>query len=206
MVAAVVVLGIVAFALAGTGSAPGASSTPVRNRIVSVADSQLGYQTDPVDSYCNKYSAYWNVGSGDCGAGLRSEQWCADFAAWAWQQAGAVVDYKLTSGYLNAASASFYVWGVDHGTWHAAGSGYTPQPGDVAVYGLDTATDTAVHVAVVTGYQEGARGPDVVNGDGNREGFSVVETGTDQYRADTQDTGRSMLSGYASPLIPSSAG
>ncbi len=58
--------------------------------------------------------------------------------------------YQLAPGYLNGNSASFYVWGVDHGTWHPVGSGYTPQPGDVAVYGLDTTAVTAVHVAVVT--------------------------------------------------------
>ena len=58
--------------------------------------------------------------------------------------------YQLAPGNLNGDSASFYVWGVDHGTWHPVGSGYTPQPGDVAVYGLDTSAVTAVHVAIVT--------------------------------------------------------
>ena len=202
LVLVVVVLAVVAFALAGTGSPGAATTTPVRAKIVSVADSQLGYQTDPANSYCNQYSAYWDAGKSDCGPGLKSEEWCADFAAWVWKQAGAVVTYQLAPGYLNAASASFYVWAANHGTWHAADSGYTPQPGDVAVYGLDPTTDTAVHVAVVTGYTAGAQGPDVVNGDGDRTGFSVVETGTDQYRADTNDGGRSMLSGYASPLLP----
>ena len=59
--------------------------------------------------------------------------------------------YQLAPGYLNSDSASFYVWGTDHGTWHPVGSGYVPQPGDVAVYGLDTSAVTAVHVAVVVG-------------------------------------------------------
>lgn len=204
----VAVLAIVAVTLAGTGSgsgAPDAGTTPSRAKIVAVAEGQLGYRTDPAGSYCNKFSAYWEAGSGTCGPGLRSEQWCADFAAWVWQEAGAEVTYRLAPGYLNAASASFYVWATEHGTWHPAGSGYTPQPGDVAVYGLDPTTGTAVHVAVVTGYRAGARGPEVVNGDGDRTGFSVVETGTDQYRADAED-GRSVLSGYAAPLFPPAAG
>ncbi len=94
-------------------------------------------------------------------------------------------------------AASFYQWGVDHGTWHPVGSGYTPVPGDVAVYGLDTTTVTAAHVAVVTGYSAGNRGPDVVNGDGDRTGFSVVETGTDQVSADV--SGGGSLSGYVAP-------
>jgi hypothetical protein len=45
-----------------------------------------------------------------------------------WNEAGAVVAYQLAPGYLNGDSASFYVWGTDHGTWHPAGSGYVPQP------------------------------------------------------------------------------
>ena len=210
LVLVVAVLAVVAFALAGSGpGSAGGTTTPLRARIVSVAEGQLGYQTDPADSYCNKFSAYWGAGTStsgtsSCGPGLLSEEWCADFAAWVWKQAGAVVTYQMASGDLNSASASFYVWAVDHGTWHPAGSGYTPQPGDVAVYGLDATTDTAVHVAVVTGYTPGAKGPDVVNGDGDRTGFSVVETGTDQYRSDTHDGNDSLLSGYASPLFPSS--
>jgi hypothetical protein len=178
--------------------------SPLRAGIVSVADSQLGYQTDPADSYCNKFSAYWGSGTADCGNGLRSEEWCADFAAWVWHEAGAVVTYQFTTGDLNSASASFYLWGVDHGTWHAVGSGYTPQPGDIAVYGLDTATLVAAHVAVVISYTPGNRGPNVVNGDGDRTGFSVVEAGTDQYQADTHGGGE-QLSGYVSPTAPAAA-
>ena len=90
---------------------------------------------------------------------------------------------------LNAASASFYLWGVAHHTWHLVGSGYVPQPGDVAVYGLDLQTLQAQHVAVVISYSPGARGPDVVNGDGERTGFSVVEAGNDQYKSDITGNG-----------------
>jgi len=37
-----------------------------------------------------------------------------------------------------------------------------------------------------------------VNGDGDRTGFSVVETGTDQVKADAGN-GDSLLAGYVSP-------
>ena len=116
-------------------------------------------------------------------------------------------EYGQQAGQISSAAISFYFWGVSHRTWHPVGSGYRPSPGDVAVYGLDLANDSAAHVAVVTGYQAGDRGPDVVNGDGDRTGFSVVETGTDQYQADTgskntgsNDTGP--LAGYVAPLPP----
>jgi len=179
--------------------------SPLRARIVSIAEGQIGYRTDPPDSYCNKFSAYWGMGTPTgCSPGLRSEEWCADFAAWVWQKAGALVVYHFTTGDLSSASYSFYQWGLAHGTWHAVGSGYTPQPGDVAVYGLDVTTQVAVHVAIVTGYSPGARGPDVVNGDGDRTGFSVVETGTDQFQADVHTTG-GLLAGYVSPTSPRAA-
>jgi hypothetical protein len=163
-----------------------------------VAESQLGYRTDPPGTYCNRYSAYWGSGQDDCGNANLDEEWCADFAAWVWKQAGAEVSYGFGPGQLNSGSISFYRWGLAHGTWHAAGARYTPRPGDIAVYGLDPSAATAEHVAVVTGYTPGARGPDVVNGDGSRTGFSVVETGTDQYRADTAGN-EALLAGYVSP-------
>jgi hypothetical protein len=110
---------------------------------------------------------------------------------------------QFTYGYgpdeINGAAASFYEWGVANGEWHPVTSGYVAAPGDVAVYGLSLgATPSAVHVAIVTGDAPGQRGPDVVNGDGDRTGFSVVETGTDQALADAGN-GDSALSGYVSP-------
>ncbi len=171
----------------------------LRQRIVAIADSQVGYRTDPPDSYCNKYSAYWDAGSPGCPAGNLQEEWCADFAAWAWQTAGVQFSYGYAPGEINGAAASFYQWAVRRGRWYPVGSRYRPRPGDVAVYGLDPDGLTAVHVAIVTGFAPGAAGPDVVNGDGDRTGFSVVERGTDQYRADARDA-HSTLSGYVSPF------
>jgi hypothetical protein len=172
--------------------------SPLRARIVADAQGQVGYQTDPSDTYCNKFSAYWEAGVDDCGNDNLNEEWCADFAAWVWKQAGAEVSYQLAPGSLNGDSASFYVWGTDHGTWHPIGSGYTPQPGDVAVYGLDTSAVTAVHVAVVTATTGNDAAPDVINGDGDRTGYSVVEVGDNQAFADVKGKG-APLSGYVSP-------
>ena len=186
------------------GGNPGPKLTPQRARSVALATSQLGYRTDPPDTYCNRFSAYWHAGTIDCPNSNRDEQWCADFAAWVWQRAGVRFVYGLGPDDLNAASASFYLWGAAHHTWHPVGSDYAPQPGDVAVYGLDLQTLQAQHVAVVISYSPGARGPDVVNGDGERTGFSVVEAGNDQYKSDITDNG-GQLAGYVSPpLVPAS--
>jgi hypothetical protein len=92
---------------------------------------------------------------------------------------------------------------VANGQWHPVTSGFVATPGDVAVYGLTLGADpSAVHVAIVTDDTPGQRGPDVVNGDGDRTGFSVVETGTDQALADAGN-GDSALAGYVSPPAPS---
>jgi hypothetical protein len=171
----------------------------VPQRIVAIAKSQVGYRTQPTNSYCNKFSAYWDAGQPDCPSGESAEEWCADFAAWAWQTAGVHFTYGYGHGEINGAAVSFYEWGVANGEWHRAKRGYVAAPGDVAVYGLSLGTDpSAAHVAIVTGDPRGQRGPDVVNGDGDRTGFSVVETGTDQVRADAGN-GDSRLAGYVSP-------
>ena len=177
-----------------------ASMTPLQARIVSIAGGQIGYATNPSNTYCNKFSVYWVSGSDDCGNNNLDEEWCADFAAWVWAKAGASVNYQYINGDINSSAASFYEWGVAQGTWHPVGSGYTPQPGDVAVYGLDAPDLVAQHVAVVTGYTPGDRGPDVVNGDGDHRGFSVVETGKDQIIADIPHGSGARLSGYVSPV------
>jgi hypothetical protein len=184
------------FPLPGKATLTGLS---LRQRIVAIAKSQVGYRTDPASSYCNKFSAYWNAGTADCPSGETAEEWCADFAAWAWQQAGVQISYGYSPGEVNGAAVSFYEWAVADGQWHPAGSGYVAQPGDVAVYGLSLgANPSAVHVAIVTDDPRGQQGPDVVNGDGDRTGFSVVETGTDQVHADAGH-GDSTVAGYVSP-------
>jgi hypothetical protein len=171
----------------------------LRQRIVAIAKSQVGYSTDPSSSYCNKFSAHWESGAANCPGGGRSEEWCADFAAWAWQVAGVRFTYGYGAGDINGAAVSFYDWGIAHGTWHPATRGYVAAPGDVAIYGLSLgAKSSAVHVAIVTGDARGRHGPDVVNGDGDRTGLSVVETGADQARADAGHRS-SRLSGYVSP-------
>ena len=107
--------------------------------------------------------------------------------------------YGYGPGEINGAAVSFYEWGVANGEWHPATSGYVASPGDVEVYGLSLGADpSAVHVAIVTNDPPGQLGPDVVNGDGDRTGFSLVETGTDQVDADTGN-GDSTLAGYVSP-------
>ncbi len=163
-------------------------------QIVSYAEGQAGYQDSPSGTFCNKFSAYWDAGS-DCGNGNFAEEWCADFAAWAWRMGGVSFTYGFGSGDINGAAASFYQWGVANGTWHAAGSGYTPQPGDAVIYGLNSAGTDADHVAIVTSFTSGNAGPNVVNGDWWVNGNGGVVAAADQ----TTATGSDGISGYVTP-------
>jgi hypothetical protein len=176
-----------------------AGLSPLRTRIVELAIGQIGYQSDPPQTYCNKFSAYWYSGSSDCENANRDEQWCADFAAWAWRKAGVGFVYAYVPGELNSSSASYYEWGVRHHAWHPANSSYRPQPGDVAVYGLDTTSLVATHVGIVAGSVAGQRWPVVINGDGDESAFSIVEVRADERFALVHPNG-APLAGYVSPV------
>ncbi len=173
---------------------PAAAPTTLGSDIVAAAESEIGYQDEPVGTFCNAFSTYWGAG-GSCSNGYRSEEWCADFAAWAWRRGGAQVVYSYASGDLNGAAASFYRWGIAHRTWHAANSGYTPRAGDVVIYGLNASGSSADHVAVVTNVIFRAAGPNVVNGDwwSSNDGGVVAED------EQTTATGSDTISGYVSP-------
>jgi len=181
--------------MAGTSPAIAPGNAGGDAAVVSEAESQVGYQDSPVGTYCNAYSAYWHAGS-ECSNGDYSEEWCADFAAWVWRQAGVQFTYGDSSGDINAGAVSFYQWAVANGKWHAAGSGYTPQPGDAVVFGMNSSGTYADHVAIVTSYTPGDAGPNVVNGDWWSSGTNgAVVAASDETSANGTDT----ISGYASP-------
>ena len=58
-----------------------------------------------------------------------NEEWCSDFAQWAWRQAGITTGMNV----INAGSVSFYDWGLDQGETMPVDSG-TPAPGDAVVF------------------------------------------------------------------------
>jgi hypothetical protein len=194
----------------GSGVYPGgaSSSSALGASIVSIAGSQdqsgARIVDSPANSDCNPYTAYWGDGSASgCAAGLRSNAWCADFAAWVWRQAGVSFTYGFTGSDINAWAASFYFWGLATGNWHPLSSGYSPQPGDVAVYGNLTEASGPGHVGIYIGGP--ASSPTVVNGNWavnwpNPANYGVIlQTG----ETNTGIAGGG-LDGYASPGTGSS--
>ena len=181
------------------GGSSGPKLSPQRARIVALATSQLGYRTDPPDTYCNRFSAYWHAGAADCPNSNRDEQWCADFAAWVWHRAGVRFVYGLGPGRAERGVGELLPVGRSPTTPGTRSAPVTcPNLGTSPSTGSTCRAMQAQHVAVVVGYSPGARGPDVVNGDGERTGFSVVEIGHDQYKSDLTGNG-GQLAGYVSP-------
>ena len=79
-VATAVVVATLALVLRGSGSFELPSHAvlagmDVRQRVVAIAYSQVGYRTEPSHSYCNKFSAQWYAGTAGCPNGGRSEEW-----------------------------------------------------------------------------------------------------------------------------------
>ncbi len=130
------------------------------SQIVSLAEQADQYNSavveNPPGSNCNPYTAYWGRGTTTgCAAGLRAEEWCADFAEWVWAQAGIA-----TSG-IDGLAYSFVDWGQAHtGAW-LPGVDNDPQPGDAVVWG-NVSSAYAAHVGIVVGVKGGQI--DVVSG------------------------------------------
>jgi hypothetical protein len=125
------------------GAAPASAST-VGGTIASIAYGQTGNfpcalggkgYVNPGDS--SNYSCN--------GSGGKEENWCADFAAWVWAQAGVTAG---VTNYLNGAAASFDTYGTNE---HTISS--TPHLGDAVVF--ENSSGTIEHVGLVTGLPGG---------------------------------------------------
>ncbi len=103
----------------------------LRNGIVCLAEQQLHlWESGQLKPGTNAYFKYTNN---------RSEEWCADFASWIYNQAG----YPLgPAGSYGPSWDIPYVGNLvvppqdaSKFTYHSVASGYTPQPGDLAIHG-----------------------------------------------------------------------
>jgi hypothetical protein len=185
----------------GTGvqdQAPTPTPTALRQRIVQVTEwldqYQGAYQETPLDTNCNAFSYFWGRGSvAGCAPGSRTEEWCSDFAEWAWAIAGV-----NTSG-INGWSFSFVNWAERiPGAWKP-GPTNDPQPGDAVIWG-DLDSQYGQHVGIVVGSADGLI--DVVSGnsgpvDALGNVVAVWESGW--FDPATSSTGGYPILGYAAP-------
>ena len=145
-------------------------------KIASLALGQVGLATTPAETSfdgvdCDPFStldAAFSPNADGCGPDAthkvenQNEEWCSDFAKWAWAQAGVTADMNT----LNAGASSFYTWALDNGQTPVADSG-TPAPGDAVLFyspGTVTAAKYADHVGLVTSVNADGT-VNMVNGD-----------------------------------------
>ncbi|WP_405869914.1 RICIN domain-containing protein [Streptomyces zaomyceticus] len=131
---------------------------PVGQRIAKIAQQQLdddsrnhaerSGNTPP----CNYYTGQIQSRNEACGNGWKRGEWCADFVHWVWGQAGGIQGLDK----INGLAESLKTYGTAHGTWHEAGAGYAPQPGDAVVYQDSNGNGVADHVGLVVSVASGA--------------------------------------------------
>lgn len=100
-----------------------------QQRIVKIAESQVGHGEHPEASNCTIY--------GPC------EEWCSLFASWVWQHAGIPLEGPTA---LYGYSGSLYTWTQTHGG-HVLPASATPSPGDLVFYGKGPSE--SLHVGIV---------------------------------------------------------
>lgn len=136
-----------AVAGAGTGAicTPSPVSGALANKIITIAQSQVGYHD--TGNFCTKY--------GPC------EEWCALFATWVWGKAGVPIpSYPFTG--------SIYTWGLNLGL--VLPSTAFPSPGDVVLYGTGpTNPSTSVHTGIVVATNPKTGLVETVEGDDNHQ-------------------------------------
>jgi hypothetical protein len=108
-----------------------AAADTTRQRILSFADQQLGYQDHGY--YCTKF--------GPC------ETWCSLFVTWVWRDAGVPVPSLAFTGDL-------YYWAK--ATTSVIGARALPAPGDAVLFGTGPSTvNTSLHTGIVEGVYPG---------------------------------------------------
>ena len=109
------------------GSTPGLAALNAASREVGVTE-DLGHDEDRA----GRIRDYRNSVTGAGYAHDRGpEPWCADFVSWSYKNAGKPLGPE---GKGFAYCPWMQNWLQDTGQWHAKGSGYTPQPGDIVLF------------------------------------------------------------------------
>ncbi len=76
------------------------------------------------------------------------ENWCADFVSWVLKQAGVPFTGGTSGGWRIPAVNNVQAWFQAQNKYHAARSGYVPQPGDIIIFNQGTGS-WPQHVAIV---------------------------------------------------------
>lgn len=153
------------------------------NRIVRIAESQLGQGEHPPGSNCTKYAAV-------------CEEWCALFVAWVWEHAGV----PMTGGTEPYAySGTIFTWVKSHGGRDLPPTAI-PAPGDAVLYG--SGVSDSVHIGIV---EQVFPNGEIVTIEGNDDN-QVLRNGPFQPSQAVAAGEPAPIYGYAQPPTPSAAG
>jgi len=153
---------------AGVASAVPSSPSAIGQAVACIAEQQLalwtggamkvGFRSNSPDSF-SKYSQN------------RDEAWCADFASWVYNQAGYPVNTAVEGN--DPSVGDIYDIGVSGGrfSYHAASSGYTPQPGDLAIHYDATQANPYYHINIVVAVS--GSGITLVGGDQGSDNIEI---------------------------------
>lgn len=153
---AVIIFGAISVA-ASSNSADGSlgAYSDTRERIVQLARAQKG----------NGGERYWNEINGG------PQEWCAMYVRWLLKH----VDIDTSQYRFDNFASCFMDEGLRLGGWHDRGT-YTPQPGDIIVYG--TSRTYRQHVGIVVECSDGY----VTTNEGNTSGSNMYNTKVDEHR------------------------
>jgi hypothetical protein len=170
---------------------PAAAET-TRDRIVQVATAE--YNNDGRNhevngsgtSDCNFYTGAMGRPSSRCPiSGWGDVDWCADFVRYVWKTAGNIAHL----GDLDSFAHSLRRYGLDHDTWHSAGSGYIPQPGDAFTEKDQNGNGLADHTGLV------------VSSNGNGDFTTIEGNSPDRIARNTRNVNDGDLWGFSSPVL-----
>ncbi len=130
-------------------SASSSQLTQVRQNIVCIATNELQEHWTPISS-TTKYSYYLTYTQG------ATEEWCADFASWVYNQAGAPFGVNGNWREPSVAGIVSLAQQSQGFQWHPQSSGYIPVPGDLAIYYDSSSSAPYYHVTVVVAVNGGS--------------------------------------------------
>jgi hypothetical protein len=144
-----------------------AFTTADRERLISVASSQLGAHEEPANSNRTIYGAWY---------GLDGNPWCAMFVSWAFCQAFGSSPFPASTSKGFAYCPSGASWFVRSGRWHE--KSVKPEPGWVVFFDFPgDGIGRISHVGIVTGTLPDGRVATVegnTNAAGSRAGGTVL--------------------------------
>ena len=122
----------------GVAGTAGLSTAGSQNRMVAIAESQLGQAEQPPGSNESPAIAQYRTATAGASPG---EPWCAYFASWVAQQAGEPIGAQ---GQGLGSVSEIWSWAQSSGRAVTNGPGVVPKPGDLIVFGGE-------HVGIVKG-------------------------------------------------------